>query len=253
MRAEPVLDEAALLVGDTIIVADLHIGIEEYFKRSGYRVPNLTRSMNERLVALIKKHRAKKVVILGDLKHSIVGSEKGERYDVKEFVRSIMDLAHLTLVKGNHDGGLQYLADRLGFELHSPKGFKLGDIGLAHGHAHPSEEVMGSKMFVMAHEHPVARLTDRLGFGTVMKCWLKTGFTVKKMPRQFIVMPAFNDYLGGTPMNDKEGKFISPLMKNKSLDLKNAGIYLLDGTFLGKRKDLIDGPRRDRTADLRVP
>ena len=39
-------------------------------------------------------------------------------------------------------------------------------------------------------------------------------------------------------MNVKETKFLSPVLKNKLVDLDEAEIYLLDGTFLGKLKDL---------------
>ena len=51
-------------------------------------------------------------------------------------------------------------------------------------------------------------------------------------------MPAFNDLLGGIPFNTKDSKFIGPLLKSNSLELDEAEVLLLDGTILGKIKEI---------------
>ncbi len=53
-------------------------------------------------------------------------------------------------------------------------------------------------------------------------------------------MPAFNNLLGGTPVNIKAttDELLGPLLKNNFIDTKTAEIYLLDGTFLGKLKNI---------------
>ena len=52
-------------------------------------------------------------------------------------------------------------------------------------------------------------------------------------------MPAFNQFLGGRPINErKKGKrkteaFIGPILRSGSVNIDDAEVYLLDGTFLG--------------------
>jgi metallophosphoesterase superfamily enzyme len=56
---------------------------------------------------------------------------------------------------------------------------------------------------------------------------------------QCIIMPSFNDFLGGRPINRKtkttDSKFqiLSPLLRSKSMKIEEAELFLLDGTFLG--------------------
>ena len=52
-------------------------------------------------------------------------------------------------------------------------------------------------------------------------------------------MPSFNDFLGGRAINEtkpgKEGQeqMIGPMLRSGIIDMDNAEVYLLDGTFLG--------------------
>jgi hypothetical protein len=69
---------------------------------------------------------------------------------------------------------------------------------------------------------------------------LKERFNLKLEATQLLIMPSFNNFLGGQPINRKIGKnnkskkFIGPILRYGNVDLKNAEAYLLDGTFLGK-------------------
>jgi len=60
-----------------------------------------------------------------------------------------------------------------------------------------------------------------------------------------IIMPSFNDFLGGQAINmynlERQKKFkgfIGPVLRSGSIDFENAEIYLLDGTFLGSLSQL---------------
>jgi metallophosphoesterase superfamily enzyme len=53
------------------------------------------------------------------------------------------------------------------------------------------------------------------------------------MPGEAIVVPAFNDLCGGTPVNDVRTKFLGPLLADEVLRLDRARLHLLDGTDLG--------------------
>jgi putative SbcD/Mre11-related phosphoesterase len=250
MEIEPVPDEAALRFGRSLIVADLHIGIEEEFRKRGYSIPSLTPHMERKLLRLIDSFDVDNLIIAGDIKHGIIGSRQDYR-EVGMFLENMVEHVQVEIVKGNHDGGIQHLRVSQGkpsngngeineVKVHGPKGLKINDFGIVHGHAHPSIDLMKSRVLVMAHEHPVVRFVDGLGVGVNMKTWMRVRFKDSgKGPEELIVMPAFNDYLGGTSVNSSETKFLSPLLKKKLVDIGNAKLYLLDGTFLGKRKDLI--------------
>jgi metallophosphoesterase superfamily enzyme len=94
----------------------------------------------------------------------------------------------------------------------------------------------------MGHTHPTIMFTDRLGFKIFEPCWIKSNFDKNKLKEKYpnsnnpeiLVMPAFNPLCGGIAVN-KEG-VTGPL--GKIINIENAQIFLVDGTFLGKIKDI---------------
>jgi metallophosphoesterase superfamily enzyme len=70
-------------------------------------------------------------------------------------------------------------------------------------------------------------------------------YRVKSKTTQLFIMPSFNEFLGGKPLNEKRaiGKAeaktnVGPVLRSEVVDMANAEIYLLDGTFLGALKQL---------------
>jgi hypothetical protein len=101
---------------------------------------------------------------------------------------------------------------------------------------------MKCKQLIMGHTHPTIMLTDRLGYKMYESCWLRGETDKDKLvgkypvskPLEIIVMPAFNQLCGGIAAN-QEG-VAGPI--GKIMDVKNARVYLLDGSFLGRVKDI---------------
>ena len=65
---------------------------------------------------------------------------------------------------------------------------------------------------------------------------LNSQFKVKLKVSQLFIMPSFNQFLGGRPINEKKkkrGAFIGPISRSGSVNIDDAEVYLLDGTFLG--------------------
>ncbi|MCJ7614092.1 phosphoesterase, partial [Candidatus Bathyarchaeota archaeon] len=56
---------------------------------------------------------------------------------------------------------------------------------------------------------------------------------------QLFILPSFNQFLGGRPINErKRGKkradaYIGPILRSGCVNIDDAEVYLLDGTFLG--------------------
>ena len=59
----------------------------------------------------------------------------------------------------------------------------------------------------------------------------KFGMDIKNP--NLVVLPAFNDLVGGLSLNSKNRGYRGPLFSYPEIDVKNSDIYLLDGTYIG--------------------
>jgi metallophosphoesterase superfamily enzyme len=55
---------------------------------------------------------------------------------------------------------------------------------------------------------------------------------------EIIIIPAFNDLLGGISFNNKDTAFIGPLLRSGCVNIDEAEAILLDGTIMGKIKEI---------------
>jgi len=239
---QPILNEPALLINKKIlVVADLHIGIESELIEQGLNAVPQTQKMMDRLISLCKKYKPEEIVLLGDIKHNIPSATICERRDVRNFLETIQSYGVIHIIPGNHDGNIQKITP-VDIIIHPSYGLILENLGFVHGYRWPSEEIMQCEQIVTAHTHPTIMLTDRLGYKTFEPCWLK-GKTIKDKLRErypdsrdpeILIMPAFNPLCGGISAN-KEG-IMGPI--GKIIDTENAEVYLLDGSALGRVKDI---------------
>jgi hypothetical protein len=234
------LTEPALLIGKTLVVADLHIGIEYEIFQSGITIPSQVEKLEKRIDNLLKQTKANHLVILGDVKHQVPNISWQEYKEIPKFLEHFSKIK-VSIVKGNHDGQIQRLAPK-GVDIYEPSGFKINDVLLTHGHAWPNKDDLNAKYLVMGHVHPAAEfLTEN--FRSVEPCWLKCKvdnkkFEIKTKFKQGIIMPSFNHLIGGMAFNSKDFEPLGPLLKNEVLKWKEAEVYLLDGTFLGSLNKL---------------
>ena len=243
LEIQPIINEPALFISDKkiLVIADLHIGIESELMELGLNAPSQTSSMTRRLISLFKKYKPKEIVLLGDIKHNIPSSTIQERIDVKRFIDKIQSHGNIQIIPGNHDGNIDRLLPS-SIILHPSDGFILEDIGFVHGHRWPKKEIMQCQQVISGHTHPTIMLTDRLGYKTYESCWLRGNFIKNKLKERYpdsnnpnvIIMPAFNPLCGGNAANKDD--LVGPV--GKITDVKNAQVYLLDGTDLGLVKDI---------------
>ncbi len=274
---KPLTPHAAALIQHqktkTMVIVDLHIGWEIALMHKGIHVPTQTERLFRKLLSLIQKYKPHKVLILGDTKHTVASAEMSEWKDVPEFLKKLKKQVKVELIRGNHDGSLEPLLPEK-VPVHPSTGLVEGDIGLFHGHSWPSPTLLGCKTLVMGHVHPVITFKDPAGFRMTRQVWVKSkcdgirladnllkkhkknvqNSTVKTLEKkyevepkttQLIIMPAFNELLGGKPLNTmKESrkrnrtKIIGPVLRSKALKIEKAEIRLLDGTLLGSLDQL---------------
>ncbi len=242
-----ITNEPALVYNKTLVVADLHIGIEYELYKSGVRVPTQIEKMKEKIDSLIKQTKAKKIVFLGDIKHQVPGVSFQELREVPEFFNYFSSKIETHIVMGNHDSEIGALVDNV--KIHDTPGFKLEDAYIAHGHANIKKEFLTCKYLILSHTHPLIEIRDKLGYRFVERVWVETLFDTKKLqkkykqkikePPKIILMPAFNPLSGGVALNSLNKSienFLGPL--TKLVDKKQTEIFLLDGTCLGKLSHL---------------
>lgn len=253
-----------------LVVADLHIGWEVALAERGIHVPSQTSKMLERMVRLVKAHRPTRLILLGDVKHTVATADWGEWRDIPEFCEALQGLVpEIQVVPGNHDGNLEPLLPESVKILPSTGITLWREFGLFHGHTWPAPELLGCPNLVIGHVHPVVAFRDPLGFRVTRQVWVKAGcdgmgltksvlrhlkigvgkdpagllrgrFHVEARASKVFIMPSFNEFLGGQSMNRKGVEkgagpkmFITPVLRSRSVDVENAELHLLDGTFLG--------------------
>jgi putative SbcD/Mre11-related phosphoesterase len=238
----PVPDTPALTLEGPrrwVCIADLHIGIETALRGSGFNIPSQLPKMSSAIETL--GCHADRLMILGDVKHRITHASRGEDRDLRAIMQRIMRTFQAVVVTpGNHDGGLREAMPE-GCVITTSHGTVVDGVGAFHGHVWPSDDVMACDTVVMGHVHPSVRLEDSMGGRVNEKCWMRAGFSKKKVteryascPDELVVVPAFNPLITGSPINAPGGGALGPLLRNNLVNEHSISAYLLDGTNLGR-------------------
>jgi putative SbcD/Mre11-related phosphoesterase len=251
VRVLPSYRERALVLSGqeptTIVIGDVHVGLEQELARKGLTLPDQTMGMRARVEALLAEHAAERLIVLGDLKETIGRSSSADIARLRQFVRDLP--CQVDLVPGNHDADLEWLGIE-NVRMQPATGMKVGDVALTHGHVWPAEGIMDAKVLVTSHNHPMLGLRDELGKLHKEPCWVRGPFRKAARERypmlrkgaHFVIMPAFNELLGGHAINappregEKEG--LGPMSRNGLFDLDKATIWTLDGIEMGTVKSL---------------
>ncbi len=242
--------EAALVHSDggtsTLLISDLHLGLEKEMARKGFRLPAYSVKMVSRVRDLAERFGPKRVMVLGDVKHNVGKVEDIEWSVVPWFFDTMLDLFEsVGVVPGNHDGNIKsVLPPRV--VLYPSQGTVIGNgaarIGVAHGHAWPSEEAIRSRNLVIGHSHFTYEMKDALGARTRESVWVKADYQVEELlegagyePKskgrgRLTVMPPFNRMVGGQPINRSKSFEFGPVLSSRSVSLQDADIFLTDGT-----------------------
>jgi putative SbcD/Mre11-related phosphoesterase len=252
-RNEPkfITNAPAVLIGDTLVIADLHIGVEFEFYSSGIKIPSNTKSMLREIESLADFTGAKKLVILGDLKHKVPGTTRQELREVPDFLHALGARLDVSVVPGNHDGKLKNLIPG-NVRLRSGRGFGEGECYFLHGNSWPAEEFLEKKYVFVGHEHPQIEFRDALGHRFTEPVWIRAELDGKKIRKKYksapgklpelIMVPRFNRLSGGIAFNSPLHEIEKVHMAHetgigtlvRSAKLGSSKVYLLDGTFLGK-------------------
>ncbi len=269
--------EPALLLGSkkrTLVVADLHLGLERAFSARGVNLPSQTNRMLSRIESLVSDHKPTKLMILGDVKHGISKIAGWEWSEIPFFFEKLLKLVEeVEVVPGNHDGGLVSLLPRQ-VVLHGSEGVCVHvagrKVGLVHGHAWPAPDLFSCSTVLMGHHHFSVEMMDNFGLRVAQQIWLvvrwnkdllasaylkahgvkpglnpvrsfRSRFGVTFSDGKVVVIPTFNRMISGWPVNSKmKEEFLGPVFRSEALKMNEAEVYLPEGTYLGLLKQLVD-------------
>ena len=212
-----VRNEPAMKLGASLVITDLHIGITREMWKNGVSLPSQVSRMAERVNALKRKTRTKRLVILGDVKHEITHATPREAEEIPDFL-SIVKFRDIVIVKGNHDGTIETITGKVPVR----KSVNIGDYYLTHGHRRVATK---KSRIIIGHNQPHVKMKDEMGAIYVEPAWVQG---MMKDGRQLTIMPAFNELCGASIVNEQH--FIGPIAKNL---MPSAHAFLLDGTDLG--------------------
>lgn len=252
-----------------MVVADLHIGWEMSLSKKGIHVPTQMPKLLGRLTTLVSEFKPEKLLIVGDVKHTVATAETGEWRDIPDFFNELRKhVQEIWVLRGNHDGNLEPLLPE-NVKLLPATGVAIGDVGFFHGHQWPSPTLLRCRTLLMGHIHPVIAFRDPAGFRITRQVWVRANcdkirlarvllqkhkikiakspeetlskhYAIRSNVEQLFVMPSFNDFLGGRPLNERRSTDYSrsnmtagPILRSEAVDMEHADTYLLDGTFLG--------------------
>jgi uncharacterized protein len=213
----------------TLVVGDLHIGLDLKYGREGISFHGATERMSGKLLELCEETGARSVVIIGDVKESISYPGFGEFMELKRFFAALKGLK-VSIAKGNHDGEMEKVLKNLDLDIELRKEIFVDGVALMHGNAWPSEEAMRKRYLVVGHRH-FAVDSD----GRIEKAWLFAGAGRQIGERynrynkgiRLIVTPPFNDMILGSAMDNDTGDSM-PLFRQKVFDWKRTKVYDLD-------------------------
>lgn len=259
-----------------LVIADLHLGWEVSLSHKGIHVPSQVPRLLDKLRKIVNDVHPNQLILLGDVKHAVAKVELEEWKYVPEFFEGLVEIVpEVQVVPGNHDGNLEPLTPP-SVKISTSEGISLwNNVGLFHGHAWPSPPLLGCKFLVMGHLHPVVVFKDPLGFRITRQAWVRAKSSGQKLAEgvlkhdsvryegdpsaeylkkygvqvtdaDCVIMPSFNDYLGGQPINrsfeagwtDLYKEYMGPVLRSGAIDFEDGEAYLFDGTYLGKIQDL---------------
>lgn len=208
----------ALLINDIenkiLVIADLHIGYEEFIVETGVFPRVQTHdiiTILSKIFDKLQKQRINldKIIILGDLKHEhgkISDAEWRETLYVLDFISK--KAKEILLIKGNHDNILGPIANKRNIQI-TPF-YRYSDILFMHGNKEYKNIFKEKKskdknkdvnILILAHLHPAITLSDKYK-REKYKCYLLGRYKGK----QVYILPSFNPINLGYDLITGKGK-----------------------------------------------
>lgn len=190
--------DRALLVGETLVCADLHLGRAE---TSAVQAPvGDGRDVRDRLESLCERLDPETVVLAGDVLHAFETVPKGVDRRLAEIHERVSATgATLVVLEGNHDTMLDRVWDGPVVDHHRLD----AETVVVHGHEEPS---VAADRYILGHDHPTIEIEGQRHPCVLQGPGGPSGATV-------VILPAFNRFTSGVVVNHLHAReFQSPVV-----------------------------------------
>jgi DNA ligase-associated metallophosphoesterase len=187
-----------------LLVADLHLGKVNHYRKAGYPVPTRANDENTSiLIDLLNHYKPQRMIFLGDLFHS----HYNEEWEVLGQVIRHFTTTSFELVMGNHDimSTLQY--DRHNVKVHKEE-LRIGDLLLTHA---PLEEPVEGAYNLAGHIHPGARLLGKGRQALLLSCFY--------FGKHQGILPAYGSFTGLYPVKVTKGDQVYVIAEGEVIEV----------------------------------
>lgn len=203
------LPEKALWLPDlkSLVVADVHWGKIDHFRRAGIPVPVKGNDKNaETLIALITHYKPKCVIFIGDLFHSVYN----DGWETFGQVRRSFPHCAFDLVIGNHDILSERQYKRHDITIHR-NSLQVKNLFFTHD---PLDKILDGLFNVAGHIHPGAHLVGTGKQSVTLSC-----FHIKDYQ---CILPAFGSFTGLAIVKPKIGEKIFVIADRKVMAMNES-------------------------------
>lgn len=191
----------------TLLMADLHFGKINHFRKSGIPVPTKANDKNtETLISVLQLTKPDRVIFLGDLFHS----HYNEEWEVLGQIRKHFVQCSFELVLGNHD-----ILSAVQYERHAMKCYvnELREGGLILTHE-PMNVVPVGFYNLAGHLHPGVRLRGTGKQSVALPCF--------HFGKHQGILPAFGSFTGIACIVPKKEDRVFVIAEDKIIAYSNA-------------------------------
>jgi uncharacterized protein len=190
-----------------LIVADLHVGKTGHFRRSGINIPqSVYKDDLHRLLAQILFFKAQRLIIVGDLTHSIVNREM----DLFRKWRKDFSSLEVHLAKGNHDILDNRWYEEADIYVHNEP-FAVGKFVFTHDITKPKDSVPNGSYAFSGHVHPSITIRGKARQSLRFPCFYFTP--------DYCILPAFSRFTGGYRVEPQKGDSVFALADKEIIAL----------------------------------
>ncbi len=216
----------------TLVISDLHLGIESSMHKSGFLVPRFQfKEIKSKLEKTFEEVSPEKIIINGDFKHEFGRIPKQEWREGLRMIDFLLEnSSELILTKGNHDPVLFPIAEKRNVPI-KEDGILIGKTYITHGDKIPENKYFEkAETVIIGDVHPAVSLSDE-GASEIYKCYLLGKFKNKKL----IVQPSMSQSSIGSDILKEKAR--SPFLNQ---DLSNFNVFVVADEILhfGKVKTL---------------
>lgn len=193
---------------NTLIIADLHVGKTGHFRKAGIGVPaNVYKDDLHRLLAQILFFKVEKLIIVGDLTHSIANLEM----DLFRKWRKDFPLLEVHLAKGNHDILDNRWYEEADIKVHNDP-FAIRDFLFVHDIRKPKITIPPGKFVFCGHVHPGITLRGRAKQSLRFPCFYFT--------KDHCILPAFSHFTGTYKIEPKKNEQVFAIVEKEIMPLQ---------------------------------